>query len=268
VRLPDAPLLEVVFELRWKVAISDDSSPAPFGYDPGFDQLKKNFDEALSKEGYARQEQITQPGPTVVYAVAKRYRKEDEAFPLIQIGHGLFACNYSTDYDWGDFESFCKHQLGNLIASYPVTAITELKPSRVELRYIDIFNSDLLKHSSFMRFLNENSQIDFDGFPFLSSAKFSGDDSGLIRMRRDLADPSSGWFQFDAASAKNEEDKAVLLTSRVVKEAAFDELWQNNLQDAAALWLGQAHSVTSEFFKSFVSADLMKSFGPNKQEGS
>lgn len=264
-RLPDAPLLEVVFELRWDVPITGPAAPdAPFGYDPGFLDFHKAYDAAISKEGFTSSEVIAMPGPTFAHAVVKRYRRAgDQPFPLVQIGHGIFACNLSTEYEWSEFEKFALRHLSIAAQCYPLKG--RMKPIRAELRYVDIFNADLIKHNSIERFLQIDTKIKYKGFDFLSSGRFTGDDLGLVRLRRDLAKPGIGWFQMELGSANAGGTKGMLLNSRVVKEAGFDEaVWREDIKGTVGHWLRDAHDVTSEFFKAFVSDKLMRAFTKKK----
>lgn len=263
-RLPDAPLLEVVFELRWDIPITGHAAPdAPFGYDPGFLDFHEAFDAAMGGGGFTSSEVIAMPGPTFAHAVVKRYRRGgDQPFPLVQIGHGVFACNFSTEYDWPEFEKFALNYLSIALASYPQKG--GIKPIRAELRYVDIFNIDLIKHNSIERFLKEDSKLKYGGFNFLSSEHFTGDDLGLLRLRRNMAKPKTGWFQMELGSADAAGAKGVLLNSRVVKETEFDDAWRDDINAATAKWLSDAHEVTSEFFKAFVSDKLMRAFAKKK----
>ena len=83
-RLPDAPLLEVVLELRWDVVVTDVSRvPIRFGYDPGFMPFQSAFDVIMSSRGFKSHQMMAEPGPTVPYAIVKRYRlADDQPFPL------------------------------------------------------------------------------------------------------------------------------------------------------------------------------------------
>lgn len=262
-RLPDAPLLEVVFELRWDVVVDEPQrGPVRFGYDPGFAPFRAKFDELMAAKGYRFAEVMGEPGPTVAHAITKRYRlASDQPFPLVQIGHGIFACNFSTDYDWDSFWTFAAEMLRLVMQAYPRSDLSQLAPNRLELRYIDIFDSELLGHASFGRFLSENTKINYKSLDFLNSNLFTGNETGHFFLRRDIARAEVGWFQMEAASAEHSGKASVIATSRVVKEDQFaDASWRGDLGKATTQWLEAAHDVTSRFFKEFVSDELMRKF--------
>jgi uncharacterized protein (TIGR04255 family) len=182
----------------------------------------------------------------------------------VQIGHGIFACNFSTDYDWPDFEAFVVEQMHRLQAAHPKSELALLQPVRIELRYVDIFNCELLNHNSFTRFLWRDTKTRFEGLEFLQGNRFAGDDAGMLRLRRGLADPELGWFQLETASAQSDGAPAIILTSRVTKEMEPAE-WSADPISKSKVWLAAAHSVTSDFFRSFVGDELMAKFKQGKK---
>jgi len=254
-RLPNAPLVEVVFEIHWEIVkTSPEGGPVVFGYDPEFVKFETNFDRLMLAAGFSR-ESLLQPGPTIAHAIVNRYRKGTEPFPIVQIGHGIFACNVSTDYEWEPFKQFAIENAQRVVDTYP-----DLKVSRLELRYIDLFNADMLQHNSITEFLKSNSSVKYDGFAFLESALFEGEDQGMLSIRKPLANKELGYFTFEIANAASEGKIGLLLVSRVVKEKVSEQNFKGDILTALGSWLGDAHDVTSPFFRAFVHPDLMKQF--------
>ena len=257
-RLPNAPLVEVLCELRWEVQTTGPAGLVTFGYDPGFKIFEATFDTLMKKAGYTSQEVMAFPGPPLVWAVTKRYRKADSSlFPLVQIGHGVLAVNFSTDYDWPTFKSTVLGIFKLLDAAYPKGTHFSLRPIRIELKYIDSFDSKLVGHISLLCFLRDNTNIEYKGFDFLESEKFSNEDRGIFKLTKGLSDADIGSLSFEIMNINSD---AILLTSSVIKESAFDAGWTEDIISAADGWLDEAHAVTSPFFSSLVSSDLMKHF--------
>src|ERR1044072_977127 len=95
-RLPKAPLAEVVFELRWKLPGPVDA-PALMKSDPGLLPLLDPFTAGMKKIGFRSFKDIAPPLQTAGYGVARRYFKAaEQTFPIMQIGHGIFASNESS----------------------------------------------------------------------------------------------------------------------------------------------------------------------------
>ena len=269
-RLPNAPLVEVCFELRWDVSRTGPIGPAgaaQFGYDPGFRPLDSAFDVLMKKAGYTSLEVTMPPGPVFIWSPVKRYRKGDGSpFPLVQIGHGIFAFNSSTEYDWLVFKEQALQNLTWLKEAYPNGKDLVLRPVRAELKYIDSFDKTLLGHNSFSRFLRDNTKINYNGFNFIESDVFSGEDKGRFRITKGLSNPEVGFLDFDVGTGESNSGMGVLLSSSVIKEQDFGEsTWVDNTVSAAEKWLEAAHAVTSPFFRSFVGPDLMDQFNQKRQ---
>ena len=259
-RLPSAPLLEVVFELRWQVHSTGDV----FGYDPGFAAFSKSFEQAMNASGYKAHERVASPGPSFVHRIVNRYRKQ-EPFPLVQIGHGIFACNVSTEYEWTDFRKMIAQGVQDVLKCYPHTAVTPLVPSLFELRYVDVFNEELVGDQSWQNFLAKCSKMKFTTLPYLESVTVPGADRVNFGLRQDLKDADLGHFELQIANGISSGKPSILMTSKVIK-AKFGDAAPAlaSLEALVPKWADAAHTVNSEFFKAFVDDALMAKFKEKK----
>src|SRR3954467_7386626 len=133
-RLPNAPLAEVVFELRWKIQGPADAPPV-VRIDPGLLPLLENFSVAMKKADFGAYKELSAPGQTGGYGVARRFFKTpDSAFPIMQIGPGIFATNESSLYEWKGFKSQITVGVRALLDSYPKLGVFPLDPNMLELR--------------------------------------------------------------------------------------------------------------------------------------
>jgi uncharacterized protein (TIGR04255 family) len=260
VRLPSAPLLEVVFELRWQVQRTGDL----FGYDAGFAAFSKSFEEVMNASGYKTHERVAASGPTFVNQVVNRFRKL-EPFPLVQIGHGIFACNVSTEYEWADFRKMIAQGIQDVLKCYPDTPVTPLIPSHLELRYVDVFNEELVGDQSWQNFLAKCSKLKFSPLPYLESVTVPGGDRVNFGLRHDLKDAELGRFELQIANGVSSGKPSILMTSKVIK-SNFGDLTpaRTSLEPLVLKWAHAAHSVNSQFFKAFVDDALMAKFKEKK----
>ncbi len=261
-KLPSAPLAEVVFELRWSVV----RDAFGFGYDPAYAVFGPQFATAAAEAGFPLQELISQPGPTVPHQISHRYRKEREAFPLLQCGHGIVACNMSTGYEWVKFVELISHAVSALRVAYPVTAVSPLTPCHIELRYVDVFAAPVMASSSLPEFLSTHTTLPFGMPPFLKGGDFLHNVvEGQVSLSLSCADPTLGKFGLNVASGSANERPGLIMTSRVVNDGDLGVLGECDAT-AVLTWAERAHKVTSKFFKDFMTQDAMKLFHQNPSE--
>src|SRR6516165_9337395 len=88
-RLPNAPLAEVVFEMRWRL-----QGNPPFVSDPGILPLTSSFTRRAEKIGFPAVKDLARPEEIIGHSVSRRfYPAPDASFPILQIGPGVFASN-------------------------------------------------------------------------------------------------------------------------------------------------------------------------------
>lgn len=254
-KLPSAPLIEVVFELRWRIENTGDV----FGYDPGFPAFSRAFKERMQKVGYTTYERVSPPGPTFAYQVIDRFRKAG-AFPLLQIGSGIFACNASTDYDWQSFRALIEEGVRALSETYPDTSVSPLDLMNLELRYIDVFNESLIGSLSWTQFVEKWTNLDFKPLPYLEKVAADGTDQVNFALQQGLKDKQLGFFDLHIANGQSFGKPSILMTSKVKRDFANDGPARQELPDFCLKWSEAAHSVTHDFFEAVIHPDLMAKF--------
>ena len=134
-RLPNAPLIEVVFELHWKL---EDFPQRPLAIDPGYATLADLFEGYAKRKGFGRQTEL-QPGyGGVGETVSRRFYKGEASFPIMQLGHGLYAANASVEYEWNSFRKLAIDGASFVVENYPKLRNFDLSITRLEIRYIDV----------------------------------------------------------------------------------------------------------------------------------
>lgn len=260
-RLPDAPLVEVVFEVHWEtVPIPGIELVSP---DPGFNFFSKAFAEAAKKSGFVVCEDQGSSNPPSPGGIVYRYKEGSGApFPILQIGHGILACNIGTDYDWGSFRKLIALGSDTLLASYPRNAFFPLHFSKLELRYIDAFDVSLVGHSDIERFLQHDTQLNYEPLEFLGTEGFSNNKSGLFRLKKQLSSDKDSWFHIEIGNGVSEGEDAIVMTTRVIKSRKKLDLGnrKQTIKKNILNWSDLAHNVTSPFFRKFVGKDLMEVF--------
>ena len=263
-RLPNAPLVEVVFEMRW--ALQGEPNALPFlSTDPGFFHLIKTFPVRADRLGFPDQRKA---GEQIPYSVVARfYPAPDRNFPLLQIGPGIFAVNQSAEYEWRAFKKQVIAATRALLVSYPVLPNASLAPTRLELRYIDVMNQSLSGATDLVSFINANTtmRIVLPGY-LQEKSVFAGEFDGRVLIQRPLKKWKSSIFAADIASGSTSGNTIVRLESKVITDGkGIPPLRKATpfLKDLDR-WLEFARGVTSPFFKDYVTPALMNKFAARK----
>lgn len=244
-KLPNAPLQEVIFELRWNLKIMDNSQ---LEYDPLFERYYGIFDQSIRNKFQSR-EDLTQPDiprTFLNYTPKYRYRKSEGKYPLIQIGQGILSVNDTEEnYEWEDnYLPLIRETLNNLCSSFN----NELQFNFASLKYIDAIE---LKNtnSDYLHFLNHNLKY---------------------KVTKDFELPGKLTnFNFIEKYTLEDGSKLGLTIATGLHTPSQQQrlVWQNavttsncNSKDDVINWLDNAHQISSNLFKSMVSNELYDHF--------
>jgi len=234
-KLPKAPLIEVVFELRWMIEPQEGQT---IQYLPG--DLYP-----LVKEKYPFREAI-QGVPLFVGTPTSRFRTAQNDYPLIQIGPGVFTVN-TTDakYFWKEYERDIVEAIQNLNKIY---TFKDTHNVTLTLRYIDLLKFDFGK-DDLLKFLEEKLHITVKQ-EFYKTNTVAKNIVLSMNYGNEL-----GALDITISQGKNMagEDGIVIQTniiSNVIKPEA----------EKIRVWLDKAHELTSNLFKEMTKGHLQKQF--------
>ncbi len=239
--------------MRWGLIASD---ATPFPIDPGYAALREAFPREVKKFGFRSVRDMNAVGiPSLGHSVDRRfYKSQEQTFPLVQIGPGIFAYNESTGYDWKLFRANCLKHLDLALKLYSENSGTRPQPEMLELRYIDALPipDGEKAQSDFYRVLEAETDLGlgrprlFDKMKGLRQAS-----RGRINIDFDLVGTKSTKFIVDIASARRNTEKIIRVESKVRatgKDVAKLQSRPEFVKKVGA-WLETAHSYTSPFFK-------------------
>jgi uncharacterized protein (TIGR04255 family) len=262
IRLPNAPLVEAVFELRWVLQ----GTPGTLSHqDPGFFPMRESFTKNIARLGFVETRDMIGPQDFLLgYAIARRYYlAKDQEFPLMQMGPGIFASNQSSDYVWPSFKKQVLNGTQAVLASYPSMPTFPLTPNYLELRYVDAFDSTLAGTTDLVRFFGAATTLKLDVSPLLSSKKMFGDEHrGRVLLETRAKNWKASQFIVDFGSGRRNEEDIIRLETKVVTSAdgAPKLRTHRSFLSEVAKWLEFAHGITSPFFKDLVKASVMQKF--------
>jgi uncharacterized protein (TIGR04255 family) len=260
-RLPNAPLAEVVFELRWRL-VGDASLLLPLHTDPGLIPALSVFTVEAAKLGFSTTRDMSRPQETGAYGIARRfYKSADQAFPLLQLGPGIYASNQSSEYDFDSFKRQTLDGIGALLKSYPSLPGYPLTPTHLELRYIDVFDKSLVGTTDLFKFLEIGSTLGIRLPSILERSTFGTEVSGRLLCQVPVRGHSNTIFSFDVGSGKKDKNDVVRLETKIASTSDGPKITApGDFLKRISEWLDTAHDVTSPFFRDFVTPELMGKF--------
>ena len=252
-KLSNPPLIEAIFELRWKLK---EKQPGIY-VDPLNKIFPGKFYSKIESEYPFYQELPASEMPDEIsaYTIQHRFRKEENRWPLIQLGPGIVTLNNITNYEWSDFEQRIGMLIDSLLAAYPDKK--SLNFNDILLRYIDAYEFDFNKNN-ILEFLHQKMKIkneiteelvegisDLNKIPIVIDLRYSFpilNPEGLLNVRFTRGD-SNG------KSSLIWETVVQLKGSRVPQN-------KGDIMD----WISSAHGLTHKWFFNLIKGDLLEEF--------
>lgn len=133
-----------------------------------------------------------------------RYRRNGGAFPIVQLGHGIFSVHAGppTYQSWSGFRTEVKQAIAALIEAKPPNVVTTTF-SRVVLRYIDRFGLELRAGASNYSFIRDQLGITID-LPegLIELAQNSDKISPIIGLNLPVAGHDNAQLTFQVAAGR------------------------------------------------------------------
>lgn len=255
-KLKNAPLVESIFEIRWRLQTSPNAPGMAF--DPKYKLLVGRLYDRLVSE-YPHHEPLptaVMPDEMLNYFVQHRFRKSANGWPLVQVGPGIVTLNDTETYDWDNFSARGKQLLQCLSEVYPDES-WPLVINTLQLRYIDAIPFDY-KASNILDFIGDNLKIKIAFAPHL----FSGAPIDLFPAGFDMSysfpiTTPAGIFRLRfTRGQKNGQDALIWET---VVQSESDNLLKTQPDDFE-VWLKDAHNITHELFFKMIAGTLEESF--------
>jgi uncharacterized protein (TIGR04255 family) len=244
-RLPNAPLQEVIFEVKWDLTL--DASTRSFT-DPGFELAVGKFHGQLQADFPVSKQKLPDqiPQALIGHQIKHQFWKGEGVWPVVQLGPGIMAVNETdTGYDWkSGFFPLIKRTLATLTNAYG----GELTFTNYSLRYIDTVRIADYGFTDWSSFLASNINIHLSNNfntrgPLKNFAAEQAFDMG-----------QDGTLQVVLSSGENEKKEDTFVWQTVISG-------QENIQQAdLEIWIDKAHRNTSDIFKEICKPDFYGSF--------
>jgi uncharacterized protein (TIGR04255 family) len=240
-KLPNAPLLEVIFEIKWDITSKTDIVDFQYLHGDLYSNLKSK---------YSHRENLLPP--EVPLDIVKgnpvfRFREKQGSYPLVQIGPGLISLNTIDEkYFWNQFRDESNEVLRVLNEIYPKYSELNLSPA---LTYLDFFEYDKNKETP-LEFINSNFQLSLKD-NFMSKTDSTMNDVNFTFNYE--VDEKIVSLNLRNGKINNDKEGLVLQTKVFGKKRKYNT---EKLQE----WLDSAHDLSSNMFKSLTNGKLYESF--------
>lgn len=238
-KLPNAPLVEVIFEIRW-----DSKSPEEL------DKYAYLVGDlwASVKDRFKHREQLIQavlPVESYIGLPAHRFWAKKNTYPLLQVGPGVLTINTLGDeYDWALFSKEVQYGADNFLKNFQLVN-NEVK---LLLQYIDFIPFDFEQRNviDFVR-SNLNTHIHQNFYPATNHPEGLGYYFGY--------NYEDGKVAIDVKTGKRADETSGLIIRTLVSNDAVP-LDLNELMK----WSDSAHTICSDLFKQMTKGELYNSF--------
>ena len=239
-KLPNAPLLEVIFELRWKITNKNDLSRCQYLHGDLYSRLSEKYPirESLTP--------IELPSELLINNPAHRFRTNKGGYPLFQVGPGIITLNTIDDtYAWSEYFELIKELIHNFFKVYPLIEHEKFTPN---LRYVDFFKIDPEKEN-LIEFIRNSLNTSIEQ-RFYSEPDFPS----VITLN--FAYPTKlGQFIFNLNNGNNQRAEKGLILQTGVKGMEFTP----NTEELFT-WINESHEFCSDIFKKLTAGSLYESF--------
>jgi len=239
-RLSNAPLVEVIFEMKWAL---NQETPGVL-VDPNYSLLIGRLYDRIGETSYPFHEKLptsTMPEEIAGYVIQHRFRVDKEKWPLVQLGPGIITLNETEDYDWAEFESRLNKLMKAFFESYPDHS--NLKIIELSIRYIDAIPFDY--RASPLDYLENEMGIVAKAPAGLFENTGTSENPYAFNILLSFPQqiPTGASFLRIAKGKKSSGDAIVFETG--VKSSG-DDVPQN--PDDIFSWISNSHKLTSNWF--------------------
>ncbi len=244
-KLPNAPLQEVIFEIRWALMPGKESGQL---IDEEFELASGRLSSILEQKFPYYRRIIPQniSEQLMHYNVVHQYWTGENKWPVIQLGPGIFTINCTDDeYFWENYQKLIQEGVAWLDKAYK----SPLNILFASLRYIDEIKIDDYGgiESGWKNFINTHFNFEYHNH-FNTLGKQT---QIQVNQTFQLKDGSDLQVQFSNGIKNNKE--TLVWQTAILKKTSFN-------REHLFLWTENAHRVTHKLFKEMIKPNLYDSF--------
>lgn len=257
--LENAPLIEVIFEIKWgqtiqkgnelQIELSNEEIALMPGkmqmlvHDLGFD-----FVEVIKDQ------------PPIPHLVKYRYRKQPGGYPLFQLGDGIFAVNQidvgDYEYNWESYIKTVEDGVKTLEKCYPFP-MRNLPLIDIQLRYRDAIIAE--ENECILAFISNKLNVGNIALPtkLIENENIFTDCATASLTLQVGCNKPNGQLICRINQGMSDGQKAFIIDFIVISKAnVFAEI----TSDSLVKWCTDAHDHHRSIFESIISDKLMETF--------
>ncbi|MDQ3394836.1 MAG: TIGR04255 family protein [Bacteroidota bacterium] len=236
-KLPNAPLQEVIFELRWNISNKEDLNRFQFLMGDLYSSLKDKypFRQSLFPPEF--------PLDVLIHHPTYRFRHKENDYPLFQVGPGILSLNTNdAKYYWEDFYEWTEELLTVFLA-----ANNQVDSYSTSIIFLDFFKIDFEK-TDVLEFINNNFNLKFSQ-SFYETTKFPNYINLGLQYETEF-----GNLNISLNNGKQDVEDGLVLNTKIT---GFNK---NPEKEEIMIWLKNSKALCSKLFKKLTEGDLYNSF--------
>lgn len=237
-KLPHAPLIEVVIELKWQITQKNEWTGIQYLYGDLYNELK---------DKYPYRENIIPvdiPIEMILNQPVHRFRAKEGGYPLIQIGPGILTLNTIDDiYEWNSFFKDATETIEKFLKVYTLPD-KQVVPG---IMYIDFFPFNF-EENDVVDYINRNFKVT------LSQSFFETDKPPIDFNMGFAYNLELGQLRVNLQKGIVNKSEGILLQTRINGKPLLAK------EEKLGKWLNDAHELTSDLFKQLTAGNLYETF--------
>jgi len=246
--LPNKPLIEAIFELRWQLPSDRVDTNYPLFVGRLYDRVESEYP-------------VHKPLPTSIipqeaakYIVQHQFRVGDDRWPLIQVGPGVVTLNDTGGYIWQDFGQRAKSLVNVIFQAYPKP--NELRMASLLLRYLDAFEL-MYAGEDMLKYLSDKLKVTvsfphqlFEGVPVVMQPR------GFNLLAAFPVAKPKGTITIRFGSGKHADKPSLIMETAVRSETPDLPEMPNGFEQ----WVEAAHKLADDWFFKLIEGELERRF--------
>lgn len=236
-KLPKAPLLEVIFEIKWDITNNNDIVKFQYLHGDLYSILKNDYPK--------RENLVPAEVPIDIMKNNVMYRfKKDTGYPLVQIGPGILTLNTIDNlYFWDNYRDEIIKVTNSLSEVFPEINQTNLF---LTLTYLDFFEIDI-ETENVIEFINSNLNLN------INQTFIENENTKEINLTFSYK-IGDNTLILDLRNGNVNNKKGIILQTKLIGNK---KKYTNTEQ---LEWLNNAHETCSDIFKKITTENFDNSF--------